>query len=203
MRHLTRPSMRAAPAIVLMAAFVGFWLAGAAKFVHASEHGHLNSMDSAPSAATPTQWPVRGQTLFKVWGFEVYLATLRAPAEFSPPEYEQFPFALSLEYRRGFTGFDIARRSIEEMDKQSALTDEEAKRWELQLQQLFPDVAKGDRITGSYRPGQGARFTFNGKDLGQIEDPVLAERFFAIWLSPRTSEPAMRQALLGNQEREQ
>ncbi|WP_353397485.1 chalcone isomerase family protein [Hydrogenophaga sp. 5NK40-0174] len=152
---------------------------------------------AATAATTPVEWPVRGRTLFKVWGFEIYFATLKAPPGFVPDLYAETPFSLTLEYRRSFTGVDIARRSIEEMQKQSALSEEEAKRWGLQLQQLFPDVAKGDSITGRYVPGKGADFTLNGRALGRIDDPALAQRFFAIWLSPRTSEPEMRQALIG------
>ena len=32
--------------------------------------------------------------------------------------------------------------------------------------------------------------------LGTTDDAELAQRFFAIWLSPRTSEPGLRNALL-------
>jgi hypothetical protein len=32
--------------------------------------------------------------------------------------------------------------------------------------------------------------------LGLIDDAELARRFFGIWLSPRTSEPGLRSALL-------
>jgi hypothetical protein len=32
---------------------------------------------------------------------------------------------------------------------------------------------------------------------GDIRDAEFARLFFGIWLSPRSSEPAMRQALLG------
>jgi hypothetical protein len=32
---------------------------------------------------------------------------------------------------------------------------------------------------------------------GEIRDAAFARLFFAVWLSPRTSEPALRSALLG------
>jgi hypothetical protein len=37
---------------------------------------------------------------------------------------------------------------------------------------------------------------FNGQPLGEIRDAEFARRFFAIWLSPQTSEPKLRLALL-------
>jgi hypothetical protein len=39
-------------------------------------------------------------------------------------------------------------------------------------------------------------FLLNGRPLGEVRDPDFARVFFGIWLSPRTSEPALREALL-------
>ena len=66
------------------------------------------------------------------------------------------------------------------------------------MKQLFPDVQAGDRITGVHRPGVGARFHVNGRLAGEVRDADFARLFFAIWLSPRTSEPQLRAALLGS-----
>ena len=65
------------------------------------------------------------------------------------------------------------------------------------MTRLFPDVRAGDRITGVHRPGTGARFFVNGRLQGELPDADFARLFFGIWLSPRTSEPALREALLG------
>ena len=62
---------------------------------------------------------------------------------------------------------------------------------------MFPNVKKGDRLLGVQQPGQGAAFWFNGQLRGDIRDAEFARLFFGIWLSPRSSELAMRQALLG------
>ncbi|MGP1684941.1 MAG: hypothetical protein ACTS8S_21670 [Giesbergeria sp.] len=40
------------------------------------------------------------------------------------------------------------------------------------------------------------RFLFNGQAHGQIDDPLFARLFFGIWLSPQSSEPTLRAALL-------
>jgi len=40
------------------------------------------------------------------------------------------------------------------------------------------------------------RFLLNGKPYGEVRDPEFAPLFFGIWLSPATSEPALRQSLL-------
>ena len=57
-------------------------------------------------------------------------------------------------------------------------------------------VQPGDRITGVHRPGAGARFYFNGRLRASVDDAAFARAFFGIWLSPSTSEPRLRSALL-------
>ena len=69
-------------------------------------------------------------------------------------------------------------------------------RWLKVLTALLPDVQSGDRLTGLYQPGQGMRFWRGEQPLGATDDAELARRFFAVWLSPRTSEPVLRSALL-------
>ena len=47
----------------------------------------------------------------------------------------------------------------------------------------FPDVKKGDRITGVHEPGVAAQFFVNGALKGEIRDAEFARRFFGIWLA--------------------
>ena len=64
------------------------------------------------------------------------------------------------------------------------------------MQRVIPDIKKGDRIMGINQPGAGAQFLVNGKASGEIRDAEFARLFFGIWLSPKTSEPKLRTALL-------
>ena len=50
-----------------------------------------------------------------------------------------------------------------------------------------------------YLPQQGMRLWRGSQALGAIGDAELARLFFGIWLSPRTSEPGLRSALLARQ----
>jgi hypothetical protein len=112
-------------------------------------------------------------------------------------DWSATPFALELEYARDLKGADIAERSLAEMRRQGEIPAEAAERWLGIMKQLFPDVRAGDRITGVNLPGLGARFFVNGVFRGEPREPEFARTFFGIWLSPRTSEPALRDALLG------
>ena len=65
------------------------------------------------------------------------------------------------------------------------------------MKQLFVDVHKGDRITGVQVPGVATRIFVNGRLRGEVRDAEFTRLFFGIWLSPATSEPKLRDALLG------
>jgi hypothetical protein len=66
------------------------------------------------------------------------------------------------------------------------------------MRRIFPDVQAGDRLTGVQRPGEGARFFFNGQPRGELLEAEFARLFFGIWLSPRSAQPNLRQQLLGS-----
>ncbi len=137
-----------------------------------------------------------GQSTMTYWGFDVYQATLWVAPGFTESAFEQSGFVLDLAYLRDLKGADIARRSIEEMRRQAPMTAAQEAAWEGQMRALFPDVKKGDRITGVHQSGTGAVFWSNGRLLGEVRDPLFAKLFFGIWLSPQTSQPQLRRALL-------
>lgn len=140
---------------------------------------------------------VLGQMRFRVWGFEVYDARLWTQPGFAPSTFDSQPLALELAYLRDFEAEDIAERSLKEMRRSATISSDQAQRWLAEMRRVFPNVKKGERLLGVHRPGEGAVFWFNGQMRGEIRDAEFARLFFGIWLSPRTSEPALRQALLG------
>ena len=161
---------------------------------------------NSPQAAAPQElkawsndWSLRGKSRFKFLGFEVYDATLWTTPDFKALMSHEHPLALELHYLRDFEARDIAQRSIKEMRRQSKLTEAQEKEWMAHMLRVFPAIRQGDRLMGLQRPGVGAVFWHNGKPRGEIADAEFAKLFFGIWLSPRTSAPSVRQALLGEQ----
>ena len=165
---------------------------------------HAQDKDSTGTNAT-AQNPLQphlntprlvGQAKYSFWGFDVYWASLWS--EDNPLRSDQWHtqrLALELRYLRDFDGKDIAKRSVDEMHKQSPLSPETSSAWLKALEALFPNVRKGQSLTGIYVPNSSAQFLFNNKPLGKIADAELAKRFFAIWLSPQTSAPELRKKL--------
>ncbi len=140
---------------------------------------------------------LHGQARLRFLGMSVYDARLWAGTRLQPTDWMQAPLALELEYLRNLNGAQIAERSLAEMRKQADIAPTDGERWLAAMKASFPDVRAGDRITGLLQPGRGVRFFVNGSPKGEIAEPDFARLFFGIWLSPRTTEPAMRDALLG------
>ena len=127
----------------------------------------------------------------------VYDARLWGRDSFNAADHAKTPLALELEYARPLDGAMIAERSLVEMKRIGDISDETAQRWLAALKQIFIDVNKGDRITAVQVPGIAARLFLNGKFSGEVRDAEFTRLFFGIWLSPRTSQPKLREALLG------
>ena len=162
----------------------------------------------APAALAQTEAPawlraelpgarLVGQGRLTFFGLKVYDARLWAAPAFDPLRFEQQQFALALTYLRGLKGPLIAERSLKEMRSLPGFDASRESAWLTRMTELFPDVGDGDTLVGLNLPGVGARFTLNGQVRGQVDDALFARLFFGIWLSPKTSEPALRQALLG------
>jgi len=138
-----------------------------------------------------------GSATLRFFGLRVYDARLWVGGQPPGADWVASPFALELQYARSLKGEQIAERSLAEMRRQGEIGEPVAERWLGNMKQLFPDVNAGDRITGLNLPGTGARFFVNGRLRGEPREADFARMFFGIWLSPRTSEPAMREQLLG------
>jgi hypothetical protein len=148
-------------------------------------------------SATLPQARLQGSGRLRFLAFNVYDARLWTPAALTPEQWAAAPLALELQYLRKLDGPAIAERSLQEMKRQGEIAADTASRWLAEMRRVFPNVAAGDRITGVHLPGEGARFFFNGQLKGEVRDPEFSRWFFGIWLAPQTSEPAMRQQLLG------
>jgi hypothetical protein len=140
------------------------------------------------------QWA--GTARMRFFTFNVYDAALWVAPGFSASRYAQSAFGLQLSYLRSLDGHAIAERSLTEMRKAATLTPAQEQRWLTAMEQTFPDVKAGDRITGIHQPGVGARFWFNGTARGGVADAEFSRLFFGIWLAETTSEPRLRTALL-------
>ena len=140
-----------------------------------------------------------GQGKFRWFGLSIYDAQLWVGDKgFQPSAPDAASFALDLRYSRSFDGSKIAESSIDQMRKIGSGSDAEYGPWLSQMKSIFPHVIDGSHITGIFLPNVGTRFYMDGKMIGEINDPHFATAFFGIWLSPKTTSPTLRKALLMN-----
>lgn len=133
-----------------------------------------------------------GTLSFALW--EVYDATLYAP----DGKWDAHnPYALSIHYFMDIDGSDIAERSVEEMQKQGFSDTAKLKLWHEQMRRIFPDVKDGTVLTAVFIPNKSTHFYAGSKHIGSVEGNEFGIHFFNIWLSEKTSEPALRKKLLG------
>ena len=138
-----------------------------------------------------------GAATMRFVGFEIYEARLWAAPGFAAADYPEHAFALELRYARNLDGEAITERSLTEMRRVGSFDRTQERAWREQLARAIPDVKAGDRLTG-LRDAKGAtRFFANGRQTAVITDPEFSRLFFGIWLSPQTSEPALRRDLIG------
>ena len=141
---------------------------------------------------------LQGRGRLRFIGMAIYEARLWTLAHVPATEWALAPLALEIEYARALDGAMIAERSLKEMRRQGNVAAATAERWLVQMKALFPNVRDGDRLTGVARPGVGMRFFVNGLLRGEVNDAAFARFFIGIWLSPQSSEPGLREALLGS-----
>lgn len=177
---------------LLQAAAALPWLAGAAAWAQSPPPVG----GPAEVAAEITGARLLGSGTLRFMGLRIYDGRLWVGAAVPGSDWQTTPFALELQYQRNLKGELIAERSLTEMRRQGEIDAVSAERWLGNMKQLFPDVQPGHRITGVNLPGVGARFFVNGQLRGEVREADFARMFFGIWLSPRTSEPAMREQLL-------
>ena len=172
-------------------------LAGAALLSARPAARAAADMAAPPELATElpgANW--RGGGAMRFLGMRIYDVRLWSPVAVTGDGASQ-PLALELVYARNIKSDLIVSSSLREMQRVGPFSDEQSARWAKAMAPLFPNITSGDRITGVQRPGQAARFFFNGALRGEVADAEFTRLFFGIWLSPRTSDPQLRQQLLG------
>jgi len=145
---------------------------------------------------------LQGSARLRFFGLHIYDARLWVEPDYprdapARADFLRYDLLLELQYARALAGKQIAERSLQEMERSGPLSKATAESWLTFMQQTFPDVVDGTRLSALHKPADTVRFFVDGKAAPEIRDGEFAARFFGIWLSPLTSQPQMRQQLLG------
>lgn len=158
--------------------------------------GHLYANTISFSKVEKQNPQLVGKILYTYWFWDIYYAALYAPTKnFS----WRHSFFLKLTYLRDFSAKSIIEETIDQMTSQTQKnSDDDLKKWQNQLQNIFPDIKKNQSLIGYYDGKQRTLFfTGQGRYLGQVDSLAFSKSFFAIWLSDQSENLELSRQLRG------
>jgi hypothetical protein len=165
--------------------------------VMAQQSAADNVVLPSPAAAIMSNAKKMGEATMRWFGLKLYECQLwseKSPGQFN---FKTDKHYLELVYARNFDGDKIAEKSREEIENQGVGKSAQLDQWQKKLTDVMPNVNKGTRLAALYVPGKGLSLFKDGQPVGEVNEPELASAFMGIWLDPRTSEPALREKLIG------
>lgn len=105
---------------------------------------------------------------------------------------------MELQYFKSFKRQRIAKRSLKEIKQLGISNPNQHKIWLDWMLENFPDVEKGDLLSGLYLPNEGIIMFVNKEKIALNTDATFAKSFFSIWLDQQTTETKLRKDLLQN-----
>lgn len=136
---------------------------------------------------------VVGQAEMRWLMFPLYRITLKT----IDGRYQEnrYPQMLDILYLRNIDKQDLLTATDSEW-KGLGFPLAQRKEWIRQLGNLWPSIKRGDRLAFHIDSTGQNYFILNKKKIGGIADKQFGQSFLAIWLSPKTSRPRIRQRLL-------
>lgn len=136
-----------------------------------------------------------GSAPFSVLFWDIYNSILYTESGKYSPENLSDTVIFEIEYYRDITSKDLLERTIEQWQYLD-VPENHYKPFVPLLQEIWPDIAAGDKLTMVVHHHQSI-FYFNGEKIGLIKQKEFSRLFLDIWLSPNTSEKKLRAQLLG------
>lgn len=162
----------------------------------------VNLTDNGSGEEFLTTLTVVGHGELTWLGFSVYEASLWTRNGKFEDFNSSIPVALAITYQRNIDSADLANRTVEEWERLGIFDDTQRREWGEKLKNIWPDVKPGDNITTLITSENVTRFYHNNRVIAVLDDPAFGTALLSIWLDPDTSEPDLRDKLLGKRNRE-
>ncbi|WP_424988373.1 chalcone isomerase family protein [Microbulbifer sp. S227A] len=133
---------------------------------------------------------LRGEAVFRLFGFPLYRARLYTPTG-APLDWGR-DFALELTYLRDLSRGDLTESTLRELERTGG-----ALPLRRQLDRCFADVRSGDRFTAVSQGQDRIGFWLNGQRTCTLQHPRIKTRFMAIFLGDNTRSPGFTRKLRG------
>lgn len=137
-----------------------------------------------------------GEVTMRWFGLKLYDIMLVADKTPQAFNYRTDRYWLELTYDKSFDGEKIAEKSRELIEAQGEGKGQ-LDQWQKTMTEIFPNVQKNTRLAALHLPGKGMLLYKDGQQIAEVTDAALATAFMGIWLDTRTSEPKLREKLIG------
>ena len=135
-----------------------------------------------------------GATTLRWFGIKVYDIALFATGL---PYASNSTAVLSIRYDISIKHHRLLETTLQEWQRLGRGTEAQRNQWITQLDQLWPDLKPGDRLTACKHRDGPTQFYFDDRLLRELTVPAFGPAFFAIWLDANCRYPAVRNMLLG------
>ncbi|MEF1291410.1 chalcone isomerase family protein [Vibrio sp. M260118] len=165
-----------------------------------------SAIASTPAATNVDDWrswTSVGQAQLTMFFFDIYESQLLSPNGdyVVDQDITPHPLALSITYQRDISQKQLLDATVEQWDK-LGYKQSTTQAWYSRLQAIFPDIEEGNNLT-YVTDGRKGQFYYSNPQaeqrmIGSIEEEAFNDAFLAIWLSPDTEYPRLRQRLIGS-----
>jgi len=136
-----------------------------------------------------------GSATFTFLFWDIYSSKLFTTSGVFPLQSENDKLLYEIEYFKAISAKNLVDKTVEQWQHLGY----EASRYTPylnKLQRIWPDIKPGDKLTFVMN-NMNSAFYYNKRLVGVIGNMEFGPLFLDIWLSEKTSEPELRQALLG------
>ena len=162
--------------------------------VYAEDTTKQLAQDQLPKVLAILPFNKVGSAKFTVLFWDIYNSSLFTHSGRYEENLDQ-DVILKIEYLKDITAEELIKRTVEQW-QHLKYKKSDYETFIPNLKRIWPNISAGDSLT-LYRNNQSTEFYFNNTNIGVIDNEQFYKLFLAIWLSPDTSEPELRQSLIG------
>ena len=152
------------------------------------------SLSFSVNAVQPKQLQKVGDGIMSWMFIDIYYAKFATKSGDYKPEV--YPQSLTITYLKNITKKRLIKATKEQWRLQG-FDNNKIKRWLQAIEKIWPDIKSGESLTFYVDENKKGTFYHNQTLLGEINSNSFSPAFLAIWLSDKTSQPKLRQQLLG------
>ncbi len=144
---------------------------------------------------TKQNFQLLGSAKFSVLFWDIYQSTLLTTDGQAPFSNACQHALFEIRYLRDISKKELLDNTIEQW-RHLSLKEQDYQTFVPMLENIWPDIQAGDQLSMLSQANKTI-FYLNRQSIGEIDSATFAQLFLAIWLDENTSEPKLRQQLLG------